>query len=343
MAIPGLTGNIPSTVSFGNPAANPIANPVTTVQPGNASTPDYSVVNGGGYTVGGTSYDQFGDPVKAPAAASASVSDPYLEAIKAATAAANAARAANIPVTPPPIDTAAINAQARTAAENNVNPYYTKAINEFVANQAAQKSQQEQSTQQQIQDFNDTLTNTTNANAVTGARTAEDTATKEADVNQTADWRQTDQGGQYDMDRVAQAVAAAKAGGTGSGLSAKAALNTQKSFNTTESRQATADQETKDAAELSKARTFEDLATSNTLAKQSTDKGVAKANFDLSSFLTNQAYTETQGVDALQQSKNEALVAEIQRQSKDQVASFINSIANPDQKVAAYKAYGSLY
>lgn len=306
----------------------------TTVQPG------YTVPNTGQVTtVGNTSYNQFGDPVgSAPTAPAAP--DPYLEAIKAATAAANAA---NYAATPPPIDTKTIDAQARAAAENSVNPYYIKELNNFVAGQAAAKAQQQQSTDRQIADFQESLKNTQDANTVTGERTTLATADKEANINQIADWRQTDQGGKYDLDRIAAAVQTAKAGTTGSGLAAKAAGTAENTFDTTESRQATADNQAKYQAELGKAQTFEDLANSNTLAKASSDKGVTRSNEDLVNFFTNQnnALVDYQNKQEHQRQSDIAATKKVAAQ--DLVNKFIQSIANPQQQVAAYKAYGGLY
>lgn len=247
------------------------------------------------------------------------------------------------PVYAPTLDFAAINAQANAAAQNNVNPYYVKSLNDFMAQQATTKAQQQAQTSTNIQNLKDTLTNTTSANAVTGARTTEDTAQKEADTAQAADWRQTDQGGQYDIDRVAQAVTQAKSGLTGSGLAGGQDLATQNKFNTTESRQATTDQQSNQAAELAKARTFEDLGTSNTLAGQTENKGETQANVDLTNFITNQGFDLKNEQNDLEQKRLQAVATEQQNQSKLLINQFVNSIANPAQRQAAISAYGNAF
>lgn len=247
------------------------------------------------------------------------------------------------PVYAPKLDLAAISAQARSAAENNVNPYYTKELNDFLAQQASTKAQQQAQTDTNIQNLKDTLTNTQAANETTGNRATEDTATKEAGINQAADWRQTDQGGQYDLDRVAQAVQQAKSGLTGSGIAGGQSAASQDKFNTTESRQATQDTEDKVAAELSKARTFEDLATSNKLAGETEAKGEKQANVDLTNFITNQGFDLKNEQDQLEQKRLAAVSAETQNQSKLLINNFINSIANPAQRQAAIQAYGGAF
>lgn len=250
------------------------------------------------------------------------------------------------PVYAPQFDTAAINAQSRAAAENNVNPYYTLEMNRMLGQAATEKSQQEAQTKTNIQNLKDTLTNTTDANAVTGARTTEDTGIKEAGINQAADWRQTDQGGQYDMDRVAQAISQAKSGLTGSGIAGGQAGAAQDKFNTTESRQATTDADSKAAAELSKARTFEDLATSNKVAGQSEGKGEAQANVDLNNFIVNQKYNTQYGEGAqstLEKQRQADIVSETQRQNQLAINTLIQHLSNPAQRQAAYQAYGGAF
>lgn len=247
------------------------------------------------------------------------------------------------PVYAPKLDLAAINAQARAAAQNNVNPFYVKSLNDFVAQQASEKAQQQAQTDINIKNLKDTLTNTQAANATTGERTTEDTATKEANIAQTADWRQTDQGGQYDIDRVSQAIQQAKSGLTGSGIAAGAAASTQEKFNTTESRQATGDQQAKAQAELLKARTFEDLGTSNKLAGEVETKGETQQNVNLTNFLTNQGFTLQNEKNDLEQKRLQSVAAESQTQAKLLVDKFIASIANPAQRMAALQAYGNAF
>lgn len=247
------------------------------------------------------------------------------------------------PVYAPKLDLAAINANARKSAENNVNPFYTKTLNDFLTQQATEKSQQEAQTATNIKNLKDVLTNTTDANAVTGNRATEDTATKEANINQVADWRQTDQGGQYDIDRVAQAIQQSKSGLTGSGIAGGQQGASQDKFNTTESRQATTDQQAKDQAELAKARTFEDIATSNKIAGQNETKGEAQQNVNLTDFITNQGLQLNTQKSDLEAKRLQAVAQESQNQAKLAVNNFIASIANPAQRQAAYQAYGGAF
>lgn len=251
--------------------------------------------------------------------------------------------AANQQVYAPNLDLAAVNAQARSAAENNVNPYYTKQLNDFVAQQTAQKAQQQQATDIQIKNLQDQLAQTQQANTVTGQRATEDTATKEAQAAQATDQRQTDQGTSFDQARTQQALQLAQGGLTGSGLAAQQEVATQTAHDTTETRQAQADQDQKNATELAKARTFEDLASSNTLAQTAEGKGEKSANINLDNFIQNQGFDLNNQKNSLETQRLQAVATEQSNQAKLLINNFINSIANPAQRQAAIKVYGGAF
>lgn len=271
--------------------------------------------------------------------AGAAPADPNAALIQSLIAQANAA---NQKVYAPALDTNSIYSQANANANANVNPYYTKLLNDFVGQQATARTQQQQQTATNIQNLQDQLTNLQAGNTVTGKRATEDTATKEAQAAQVADQAQQDQGTQFNTDRNALAAKEAGAGLTGSGLSGGAQATAQQTHDITEQRQAETDQATKDATELAKARTFEDLATSNKIGAQTETKGETQANFDLNNFITGQSTDLTNEQNTLEQQRQSALASERQNQTKILVSNFINSISNPAQRQAAYSAYGSL-
>lgn len=243
----------------------------------------------------------------------------------------------------PDFNTIFSNANARANTDVNATGYYQKQINDFIANQAAQQATQTAVKDQALKVAQQQLENTTAANDVTGQRTTADTAAKEAVTNKQADWRQTDQGGNYDMNRIADAVATARAGGTGSGLSAGKDLATQTAFNTKESRQATGDQQTIDYAELAKARTFEDLATSNKLAGQDKANKDIAANFNLSSFIQAQSMDLAHEQQATESARQAKIAATTDAYRKSAIQDYFNNISNPAQKAAFAKAYGSMF
>lgn len=278
---------------------------------------------------------------KAPTPATNTVSTNGSSSIDAQIAALEAQIAsANQKVYAPALDTNAIYSQASTTAANNVNPYYTKLLNDFITQQGVFRQQQKQQTAFNIQGLKDQLAQVQQAGVVAGNRATEDTATTEAGINQNADNRQIDQGTAFDTTRNQEAQDLAASGLTGSGLAAGKQATTQNTQDVTEGRQATADQNAKDAAELGKARTFEDIATSNTNATSSEAKGETQATFDLNNFITGQS-AQLQGEQQdLEQQRQSAVQQETQNQTKILINNFINSISNPAQRQAAIQTYG---
>lgn len=253
-----------------------------------------------------------------------------------------AAPAAPAPVYAPALDTGAIYNRASAAAASNVNPYYTKLLNDFITNQATAKQQQQQQTDFNIQSLKDQLAQVQKANTVTGTRATEDAATTEAQAAEAANNRQIDQGTVFNDTRNAEAIKLAESGLTGSGIATGQQIKTQQTQDVTEQRQAQADQEAKNATELTKARTFEDLTTSNTNATTAEGKGETQAHFDLNKFIVGQTSDLQQYQGQTEIARQNAINAETAKQTHLLVQQFINSIANPAQRQAAISAYGNL-
>lgn len=241
----------------------------------------------------------------------------------------------------PALDYKAISAQARQQAEAAVNPYYTKQLNDFLTQQSVQKQQQQVAHDTAVQNLQDQLAATLKANETTGARTTADVAQNEADVNQATDEFQTDNGQTFAGDRIAQAHDLAAKGLTG-GLGAQAAETATATHNTTEKRQVEQADKQKQAQELLKSRTFEDLATSGTLASTAKEKGVKQTDVDLADFIENQGLELTSKQSELAHNKESDILNKASSISGGLVQDFINSIANPAQRQAAMQAYGGL-
>lgn len=243
----------------------------------------------------------------------------------------------------PKLDIAAINSQARSAAENAVNPYYTKTLNDFLAQQSAQKQQQQTQFQTNVQNLQDQLKQTQEANALTGTRTTEDVAAKQGLINESNNQNQIDTGTQFEDARLAQAKAQAASGVLGTGAGNRATGVATAGRNTQEGRQNVQFQQQRDQQELFKSRTFEDLAKSNELAKTSEAKGVKAAQFDLDSYIQNAGFTEQNQRNQLEQERLGRVGQEQQNQGRLLVNNFINSIANPAQRQAAVQAYSGAF
>lgn len=247
------------------------------------------------------------------------------------------------PVYAPKLDVASINAQARTAAEGAVNPFYTKQLNDFLAQQSAQKLQQQTQHDTNIQNLQDTLKNTLDANALTQTRTGEDAALKQQQTNTANDQNQVDTGNQFETDRLAAAKAQATAGVLGTGAGNRATGVATGARNTTEDRQNQAFQQTRDQTELFKTRTFADLAKSGELATTSENKGEKQANFDLDSYIKNAAFTEQDQRNKLEEARLQRIGQETGSQAKLLFNKYLAGISNPAQYEAAVRTYGGSF
>lgn len=247
------------------------------------------------------------------------------------------------PVYAPALNVNGLFSQAQGIAAGNVNPYYTKSLNDFITQQGQAKALQQQQTATDIQNLKDTLAQTQEQNATSGTRATQDTALAEQQLAQTADQRQQDQGSAFDISRNQEAQKEAQSGLSGSGLAQGAQAGAQLGQDTTEQRQAQADQQTKAASELAKARTFEDLATSNKYAGTTETKGETQANFDLSKFIQGQASDLQNESQSLEQQRLQRLATETQNQAKILFNNYIAGISNPAQRQAALSTYGGSF
>ncbi len=247
------------------------------------------------------------------------------------------------PVYAPKLDIAALNAKARASAEGAVNPYYTKVLNEFLAQQAVQRQQRQTQYQTDVTNIQDTLKNTQEANKLAGERTTEDVANNRADINLNADQFQQDSGQQFDAARTQQAGDVAQAGLTGSGLGNKAQAATQTNRNQTENRQAQKFQEQHNQQEMFKGRTFADLIKSSADAAVSAEKGKTAVKFDLDNYLQNAQYQEQQQRNSLEQDRLAKIADEQRNQARLGFNQYLAGITDPAKLVAATQTYGGQF
>lgn len=246
------------------------------------------------------------------------------------------------PVYAPKLDIAGLNARARSAAEGAVNPYYTKALNDYLEKAAFQKGVQEQQTKVNVQNLEDQLKDTLETNTITQQRTNEDVTKNLGDIGKTADEFQTDSGEGYDAARIAEAKRASVAGVTGgTAAGQQEALQTKNA--TAEQRQEDQFKEQREQQELFRSRSFEDITRSNSKATTSKEKGITQANFDLDSFIKNQALEEKGTRNKLEQERLETIANNQKSQATLMFTDWLAGISNPAQYVAALQTYGGLF
>lgn len=246
-------------------------------------------------------------------------------------------------IAPPKLDTASLFANARSqAAAGPQSALYSKYMNDFLTQQAAQKQQQQTQYDTSITNLQDTLKNTLQGNEISGQRNLQDANTKIGDINLQSDQYQTDQGTAFDQSRRQDAVKQATQGLIGSGLGNQATTLATGDRNIQEARQGAAFQQQKDQTALAEGRTFEDLARSSSLATQGEAKGEKAAKFDLNNFIQNQGFDLTNFTNQNEERKQSAIEADAAQRRKLAFNDYINRITNPAQKLAAVQLYGGM-
>jgi hypothetical protein len=249
----------------------------------------------------------------------------------------------NYAPTAPNWDINAIYNQAGGQAAAQVNPYYTQQLQQFQTNQANAKALQDQQRQLSLQNLQNTLDTNLQGNETSRGRTSQDVLQNEQQISQQADYRQADQGQQFDQARLAQAKQLAQGGLTGSGLGNQQALQSETARNVQEQRQGAQDQQQVAAQELSKARTFEDLANSDVLSKQAKGQGEKQVGIDWDKFVQGQATDLQSQQQSLEQARLSQLSTVQKQLAQQQLNSMIHAISNPGQRTAAASAYGGAF
>lgn len=239
-------------------------------------------------------------------------------------------------------DTSAAQARARSAAEGNVNPLYTKALNDFITNQKVQTERQKTDTATANQRLQEALSNSLQTIGTTRERTAEDTTNNINNINTQSDQFQADTGQAFDTARNQQAATQAQSGLLGSGLGAGQTAAAQTSRNTAEGRQATSFNVAKQQANLLKTRTFNDLATAETQANKQTGEGTAQNNLNLSRYIEDTATALENEKTSLEQSRLGAVAAQLPSYYSNELNKFYSQFNVNDPRLQATRAaYGA--
>lgn len=182
--------------------------------------------------------------------------------------------------------------RAQKQAEKAVNPLYNKYLNDFLAGQKQQKKIEQDRYNLAKESNRLELENTLGENQLSRGRTAEDFMTAITQLGEQEGQMQEDTGRQFDSDRRMLAEQNAAAGMTTSGIGAAAMFEQQDLRNISEERQVKEFNNQREAKQLFKDRTFEDLARGDELAQKVAGQRDKKAKFDLDAFLAEIAQEE---------------------------------------------------
>lgn len=232
-----------------------------------------------------------------------------------------------------PFDYNATKAKARANAEAGVNPIYAAKLSNFLRDAQTNEARKRADITTSNQLLDEQLKNLQEGNAITGQRTTEDVQNNTNTINNQTDQFQQDSGTAFDQQRQQQAAQIAQSGLTGSGLGSQQQQQATTQRNTAEGRQVQNFNQAKDAQQLLKTRTFEDLARSNTLGAAQTGHGKDTNALDLARYIEDfgasdpshygtqiQANIQQQGVD-----RQNAVLQAQQQQYSDLFNQFIAS------------------
>lgn len=291
--IPGLTGNLPAGLKFGKPFSYPgLKGPL----PGNL---------------------KFGDPFK-NVDALAALKGEYSALQKQVSGLINQINSQPQAAIP---NFSAINAQARRRAAKAVNPYYQKELQTFLTTQKIKK-------QRAKQDFKSTVADLATARA----RTGEDVATNLGEIANTEDVFQTQEGQAFDQARLTLAGDVAEAGLAGSGLGAQQQQQAVQQRNVESVQQQRSFNVQRQAQELFRTRTFEDISRQKT-----------KAKIDVDRYVKDLARETIQGKRQTEKERLSAFAQEEARQRALGFQRFLRTINNPGVLAETARAFGGAF
>lgn len=234
--------------------------------------------------------------------------------------------------------------RARSTAESAVNPLYQKYLTDFLAAQQMRKGNKQQETELAKQANATNLSQTLAESAVNRGRAAEDTATAIGQLNVQEGQMQQDTGTQFDIDRRAAAEANAASGLTTSGIGRNNMFVQEEQRNISEDRQVKEFENQRQAKQLFKSRTFEDLARGDENAKTISSQRDASAQFDLDSYLEELAAEETQYRLDNEVKRLGDINSQTQTYASQGTQAFLASLAGagwrPQDIALAYQVYG---
>lgn len=182
--------------------------------------------------------------------------------------------------------------KAKASAESQVNPLYQKKLTDFLSNQNRLKTQKQKSAGLERNEVAAQLQELIDSNALKRTRTDEDTNLAIDQINTQEGQFQDDEGQINDLERTQVIQDLATAGLTTSGLGRKRVADQQRVRNVTSERQLDAFNQDRDARELYRTRTFEDLANSDVLGQSRAGRQNEAIDLDLESYMDDLAYQE---------------------------------------------------
>lgn len=251
---------------------------------------------------------------------------------------------ANAPGTAVSLNTNALNAAAQKAASASVNPLYTKYLNQYLQEEAANKQAAQSQNTLNLQGEQSALGNTLAQNTLQEEATASTNALTQGNINVQQQNYQLQSGNAQNAKLAAinQSIGTGNLGG--SGLGQQQIYEAENARNAADAAQSGQFQYQRDTANLSTQDTFAQLAQSSQYAQTAEGQQEAQTNFNLNDYVRQAAYNDAQYREALAASKQEALTATTAQREAQLVQKGINAYAPTGSKnyAASEQAYSNL-
>lgn len=240
-------------------------------------------------------------------------------------------------------DVAGAYARARSAAEGAVNPFYAKKLNDFLAQQETKKQRTNEDAATANTNIEQGLADALQASDIARQRTTEDTATNLGNIQNAENYYQNTEGTQFDRARQALLSQGAQSGLLGSGLGAQQDINAINDRNVASAQQEQGYNTQRQAAQLFKTRTFEDLTRSDSLANRNAGQQKKQVQVNLDRALQDigtesEAYKYQNEADRIG-----AVLQEQNRQAQLGYANFIAGLQGQGAKARDIEATANIY
>lgn len=233
--------------------------------------------------------------------------------------------------------------RAKNKAESQVNPLYEKKLTDFLQNQTRKITQRQNAADLERSGVAAELQALLDANNVSRTRTNEDVNQQIADINYQEGNFQKDEGQVNEAERQALIQDIASAGLTTSGLGRQRVADQQRIRNTVSERQIKAFNDDRDARELYRTRTFEDLATSDVLAQGQATRKNQGIDLDLEAYMDDLAYEEKLFRVSNELERGSAVLNAAEANRRSGVDEFIGSLINSGRRAEDIQLARSVY
>lgn len=233
--------------------------------------------------------------------------------------------------------------RAQSAAEKAVNPLYKKKLDNFLAKQATQKKTKKGEYNLTVEEAERLRNEALEGNQVTRTRTGEDVAQAIEQVNKVEGQFQTDEGQQFDQNYRAAAEQLAASGMATTGIGGQQTADAIRLRNVTSQRQLDEFQGQREAKQLFKTRTFEDLARGDAQATALATSKKKAAKFDLDSYLEDLAHDAKIFKLENESQRLAAVYADAERRDQLGVEQFLASLRGQGYSAADIAANRSIY